>query len=140
MPIIVGGSGPTRTPTIAARYATEFNIGFQPEAVIGEKFDNVRRICVEQGRDPQSLKLSVALPTLVGADERALATRAKAAGTTIDEMRDDVNIVGSADEVTAKVERLAALGAERVYFQLMDMRDLDQLEYLGTEVLPQLPR
>ncbi len=53
VPIIVGGSGPTRTPTIAARYATEFNIGFQPEAVIGEKFDNVRRICVEQGRDPQ---------------------------------------------------------------------------------------
>ncbi len=82
----------------------------------------------------------MALPTLVGADERDLATRAKAAGTTIDEMRDDVNIVGSADEVTAKVERLAALGAERVYFQLMDMRDLDQLEYLGTEVLPQLPR
>ncbi|MDF2492507.1 MAG: F420-dependent oxidoreductase, partial [Microbacterium sp.] len=38
------------------------------------------------------------------------------------------------------VERLQALGAQRVYFQLMDMRDLDQLDYLGAEVLPHLPR
>ncbi|MBN9182053.1 MAG: FAD-dependent monooxygenase, partial [Microbacterium sp.] len=37
-------------------------------------------------------------------------------------------------------ERLRALGATRIYFQLLDIRDLDQLAYLGTEVLPGLPR
>jgi len=31
------------------------------------------------------------------------------------------------------------LGAERIYFQLLNPRDLDLIEYLGQEVLPLLP-
>ena len=50
------------------------------------------------------------------------------------------NICGDATEVVAKVGRLIDLGAQRVYFQTVDMRDLDQTAYLGDEVLPQLPR
>lgn len=50
------------------------------------------------------------------------------------------NICGDATEVAAKVGRLIDLGAQRVYFQTVDMRDLDQTAYLGDEVLPQLPR
>lgn len=40
----------------------------------------------------------------------------------------------------AKVGRLAELGAQRIYFQTVDMRDLDQTAYLGADVLPLLPR
>jgi hypothetical protein len=47
---------------------------------------------------------------------------------------------GDATEITAKVGRLIDLGAQRIYFQTVDMRDLDQTAYLGDEVLPQLPR
>ncbi|GAA5026018.1 LLM class F420-dependent oxidoreductase [Microbacterium fluvii] len=140
VPVIVGGGGPKRTPAIAARFATEFNIGFQPEDVVAEKFAGVQAACREIGRDPQSLTLSVALPTLAGATEADLARRAEAIGDSIDTFRGDVNITGGRDEIVAKVERLRALGAQRVYFQLMDIRDLDQVDYLGSEVLPHLPR
>jgi len=140
VPVIVGGGGPKRTPELAARFATEFNIGFQSEPVIAEKFAGVRGACERVGRDPGSLKLSVALPTLAAASPSELDRRAANVGRTVDELRGDVNIVGGRDEIVAKVERLVALGAQRVYFQLMDLQDVSHVEYLGAEVLPHLPR
>jgi F420-dependent oxidoreductase-like protein len=140
VPVIVGGGGPKRTPALAARFATEFNIGFQSEAVVAEKFAGVRAACERIGREPDDLKLSVALPTLAGRTETDLQWRAQAIGEDLDTFRGEVNITGGVDEIVAKVVRLRELGADRLYFQLMDMRDLEQLEYLGTDVLPHLPR
>jgi F420-dependent oxidoreductase-like protein len=140
VPVIIGGAGVKRTPELAARYATEFNIGFRPEDEIAASFARVRAACEAIGRDPETLKLSVALTTVAGPDEATLRRRAEASGRTLDEMRDGANIVGGAGEIADKVGRLAALGADRVYFQLMDLRDVDQVEYLAAEVLPLLPR
>ncbi|MDL9978925.1 LLM class F420-dependent oxidoreductase [Microbacterium candidum] len=131
VPVIVGGDGPVRTPALAARYATEFNIGFESEEVIAAAFARVRAACGRIDRDPSTLKLSVALPTLAAPDEATLTRRAGAIGRPLDAFRDGVNIAGDADVIRAKVERLEELGAERVYFQLMDMRDLEQVAYLG---------
>lgn len=139
LPLIVGGGGPRRTPELAARFASEFNIGFVGEDEIARRFAGVRAACAAAGRDPETLKLSVALPTVVGSDDAAIAARAAAIGGE-HRLRREVDVVGGVDDVVAKVERLRALGARRVYFQLLDARDLDQLEYLGAEVLPQLPR
>jgi F420-dependent oxidoreductase-like protein len=140
VPIIVGGGGPRRTPEIAARFATEFNIGFRPEFEIAEAFARVREACERIDRDPATLKLSVALPTIAAPDEKTLSRRAEAVGRSLDQFRDGTNICGDATEIVAKVGRLIDLGAQRVYFQTVDMRDLDQTAYLGEEVLPQLPR
>jgi F420-dependent oxidoreductase-like protein len=140
VPLIIGGGGPRRTPGLAARYATEFNIGFRPEAEIADAFARVRAACERIDRDPSTMKLSVALPTIAGPDEATLARRAAATGRPLDEFRNGTNICGDADEIAAKVARLADLGARRIYFQTVDMRDLDQTAYLGAEVLPLLPR
>ncbi|GAB2843914.1 LLM class F420-dependent oxidoreductase [Microbacterium insulae] len=140
MPVIVGGAGPKRTPELAARFATEFNIGFRSESEIAERFAGVRDACERIGRDPATLQLSVALPTLAAPTEDGLARRAAAIGRTVDELHPDVNIVGARAEIAAKVERLVALGADRVYFQLLDLQDVEQVEYLGADVLPHLPR
>jgi F420-dependent oxidoreductase-like protein len=140
VPVIVGGGGPRRTPRIAAAYATEYNIGFRPEHEIAGAFHRVRGACEDVGRDPATLKLSVALPTIAGDDDATLARRAQATGTTLDAFRNDTNICGTPTEIAAKVERLAALGAQRVYLQTLDMRDLEHVEYLGAEVLGLLPR
>jgi len=137
VPVIVGGGGVKRTPALAARFATEFNIGFQPDDVIAEKFAGVRAACEAADRDPASLKLSVALPTLVGVSESELSRRAAAIGRDAAAVRGDDVIAGTPDEVVAKVARLAVLGAQRVYFQLPDQRDLEHLELLGS-LLPQL--
>lgn len=138
VPVIVGGNGPRRTPAIAAQYATEFNIGFQPEQVIAERIRVVSAACEQIGRDPKSMKFSVALPTFVGAADADVARRAEAVGRTFEDVHDEVNVVGASDQIAAKVDRLRSLGVDRVHFQLLDLRDLDQLEYLGAEALPQL--
>lgn len=140
VPVIVGGGGPKRTPALAARYATEFNIGFVSEDVVAEKFAVVRAACESIDRDPATLKLSVALPTIVGADDAEIARRTAAIGQSRERFDNGANIIGTPEEVAAKVERLRALGAERVYFQLMDLRDIDHADQVGAEVLPLLPR
>lgn len=140
VPVIVGGGGPRRTPALAARFATEYNIGFVSEDVVAEKFAVVRAACEEAGRDPGTLKLSVALPTILGADDRALERRAAAIGQTRAQFDNGANLIGSADEIAAKVERLRAVGADRVYFQLLDLRDVEHADEIGTDLLPLLPR
>ncbi|HEX4443785.1 MAG TPA: LLM class F420-dependent oxidoreductase [Galbitalea sp.] len=135
IPIIVGGGGAQRTPAIAARFASEYNIGFVDERTIAEKFAGVRRACEDAGRDPDSIIYSVALPTQIGSDERDYLRRAA------DRDRDPVefrshNIAGTPGEALEKLARLAALGAGRVYLQTEIVSDLEQIELLGTEVLP----
>jgi hypothetical protein len=75
----------------------------------------------------------------VGASTADLERHAAAIGTTVDAFANDANVFGTAQQAIDKVGRVAELGAGRLYFQILDMRDLDQLEYLGTEVLPHLP-
>ncbi|KZE43214.1 LLM class F420-dependent oxidoreductase [Microbacterium sp. T32] len=140
VPVIVGGGGPKRTPALAARFATEFNIGFVAEDVVAEKFAVVRAACEDIGRDPASLKFSVALPTIVGADDAAIERRAAAIGQTRAQFDNGANLIGRPEQIAEKVERLRALGAERVYFQLLDLRDVDHADEVGAELLPLLPR
>ncbi|MEV8239921.1 LLM class F420-dependent oxidoreductase [Microbacterium testaceum] len=140
VPVIVGGGGPKRTPALAARYATEFNIGFVAEDVVAEKFAVVRAACEDIDRDPASLKLSVALPTIVGADDAEIERRLAAIGQSREQFDNGANIIGTPDEVIEKVGRLRDLGASRVYFQLLDLRDVDHADQIGTDVVPHLPR
>ena len=140
LPVIVGGGGPRRTPALAARFATEFNIGFVAEEIVAEKFAGVRAACEQVERDPATLKLSVALPTIVGADDSAIERRLAAIGQTRQQFDNGANLIGRPDGIASKVERLRALGAGRVYFQLLDLRDVEHADEIGTDLLPLLPR
>ncbi|MDQ1175119.1 F420-dependent oxidoreductase-like protein [Microbacterium testaceum] len=140
VPVIVGGGGPKRTPALAARYATEFNIGFVAEDVVAEKFRVVRQACESIGRDPETLQLSVALPTIVGVDDAEIERRVAAIGQTRAQFDNGANLIGSPTQIAEKVEHLCALGASRVYFQLLDLRDVEHADLVGAELLPLLPR
>lgn len=137
VPVIIGGAGPRRTPAIAARFATEFNIGFRSEDTIAETFDGVRRACERIGRDPATLRTSVALPTVVASNDADYLRRLAAIGANADTFA-EVNIAGSPDAAVEKILRLRELGADRVYLQLVDLRDLDHVELVAAEVLPHL--
>ncbi len=49
-----------------------------------------------------------------------------------------MNIAGSPAAAVEKLLRLRELGADRVYLQLVDLRDLEHLELIAAEVLPHL--
>jgi F420-dependent oxidoreductase-like protein len=51
VPLIIGGGGAKRTPTLAARYATEFNIGFVGPDAVSAAYERVRAAC-DAGASP----------------------------------------------------------------------------------------
>jgi F420-dependent oxidoreductase-like protein len=136
-PIIVGGHGPKRTPRLAARYAAEFNVGFSSVAETGAQFGRVREACQAAGRDPGSLIYSAAHLTCCGRDDAEFARRAAAIGRDVAELR-DIGLTGSPAEVVDKIGQFAEHGASRIYLQILDLHDLDHLELLATEVMPQV--
>jgi alkanesulfonate monooxygenase SsuD/methylene tetrahydromethanopterin reductase-like flavin-dependent oxidoreductase (luciferase family) len=80
---------------------------------------------------------SVAQVICVGRTEADLRRRAEVLGRELEELRAD-GLVGTPAEVVAKLGEFAETGASRVYLQLMDLSDVDQLELFAIEVAPQL--
>ncbi len=137
IPIIVGGSGKKRTPRLAARYASEFNVPFAPAAENARLFAGVRAACEEAGRDPSSLVYSSALVLCVGKDEAEIARRAASIGREVAELREH-GVAGTPAEAVDTLGRYAEAGAQRVYLQVLDLADLDHLDLVAAEVAPQL--
>jgi F420-dependent oxidoreductase-like protein len=135
LPVVIGGKGKRRTPELAARYAAEYNVPFDTPEVVAECFDRARRACEDAGRDPASLVLSCAQTLAVGGDDAEVRRRADASGNDLDWVR-SAGLAGSPAEVVDKVGRLADLGASRVYLQVLDLADLDQLRLVAAEVSP----
>jgi F420-dependent oxidoreductase-like protein len=137
-PVIVGGHGPKRTPALAARFATEFNVGFSSPDVTAAQFERVAAACREIGRDPADLVLSAAQTVAVGRDDAEVANRCVTIGRKVDELRVD----GLAGTVAEVVDRLGQwrdkTGITRIYLQLLDLADIDQIELIASEVVPQL--
>jgi F420-dependent oxidoreductase-like protein len=137
-PVVVGGKGKRRTPELAARFADEYNVPpFATEEVAAACIDRVRRACAAAGRDPATLTLSVAQTLAVGRDEAEVRRRAAAVDDDVDSLR-RTGLGGTVGEVVDKLGRLGELGASRVYLQVLDLTDLDHLELVAAEVLPQL--
>ncbi len=130
VPVIVGGGGPKRTPELAARFATEFNIGFVPDIEVRAAFDRVREACERLDRDPSTLKLSVAQPTVVGESESEFLRRADQFGADPEQLRTR-NLGGTRAEVEDRLGRLRELGADRVYLQQMVLDDSDHLALIA---------
>jgi len=134
-PVIVGGTGPRRTPALAARFAAEYNVPFADLATTERQFARVGRACEEAGRDPDSLVRSNALTVCVGADEAELERRAAAIGQPLEELRAEA-LAGTPSEVVDTLRRYAALGSQRAYLQVLDVHDLDHLDLIAAEVMP----
>lgn len=137
IPLIVGGRGPRRTPALAARFATEFNTGFDTPDVVAQRFERVRAACREIGRDPAELTYSVALETLTGRDDAEVRARAGRLGVDPAE-RAGNGLVGTPEQVVDRIGAYAEAGATRVYLQMWDLADLDHIELVAAEVMPRL--
>jgi F420-dependent oxidoreductase-like protein len=137
LPVIIGGGGKRRTPALAARYADEFNAAFRSAEGAAELFGRVRTACEAIGRDPDAIDLSAAQIVCCGKDEAELARRAEAIGRDLTELRDN-GLAGTPSEVVEKIAAFAEAGATKLYLQVLDLEDLDHLELIASEVLPQV--
>ncbi|MGW5671683.1 LLM class F420-dependent oxidoreductase [Micromonospora sp. NPDC003776] len=139
-PVIIGGRGPKRTPELAARYADEFNMPFKTVAETAAAYQRVREACERAGRDASGrapLVLSAGVVVAIGrtdaeAQRRAAPLHVKSA------LPPEDPVVGSPAQLVDRLGEFAAIGATRVHLRLIDFDDLDHLELIAAEVLPQL--
>ncbi|SBT47725.1 LLM class F420-dependent oxidoreductase [Micromonospora auratinigra] len=139
-PVIVGGRGPRRTPELAARYADEFNMPFKSVTETAAAYRRVREVSerigrADSGRAP--LVLSAGVVVAIGrtdaeAQRRAAPLHVKSA------LPPEDPVVGSPAQLVDRLGEFAAIGAGRVHLRLIDFDDLDHLELIAAEVLPQL--
>ncbi|HEX4253467.1 MAG TPA: LLM class F420-dependent oxidoreductase [Streptosporangiaceae bacterium] len=136
-PVILGGAGPRRTPRLAARYADEFNMGFRDLAETEAGFGRVRDACTAAGRDPGSMRYSAAQTVICGQDDAELARRASAIGWRPGDVGTQ-GISGTPAQVVDTIGQFGQAGADTIYLQVLDLSDLDHLELLAADVLPQV--
>ncbi len=135
-PILIGGGGKVRTPQLAARFADEFNMPFNGLEATSTQFDRVREAC-ERGGRRDAIILSAAQVLCVGEDESEIERRAQRVGRDVAELR-AIGLAGTVREVVAKIQEFAAIGAQRMYLQVLDLSDLDHLGLVAEQVLPQV--
>ncbi|MGX7698390.1 LLM class F420-dependent oxidoreductase [Gordonia polyisoprenivorans] len=84
-----------------------------------------------------ALTYSVALVLCCGRSEDELSRRAQAIGRDVAELRAN-GAAGTPDEVVETISRFRDIGVSRVYLQVLDLADLDHLELVAKEVVPQI--
>jgi len=137
-PIIIGGAGAKRTPALAAQFAAEFNIPFAPLEMAQTQFERVASAVADAGRPAESMTYSAAFVLCAGRDEQQIARRAGAIGRDVEELRSNSPLVGTPAEIADKLGPYLQIGVERVYLQVLDMSDLDHVDFFAAEVVPQL--
>lgn len=137
-PVLIGGAGKKRTPALAARFASEFNLPFVDAGTAAERFARVEDACREIGRDPAEITRSAALVACVGKDDAEVARRAAAIGRDPQELRGN-GVAGTPAEVVQRIgEWRERTGVTRVYLQILDLSDLAHIEFIASDVVPQL--
>lgn len=155
------------TLDLIARRADVWNSMPAGLEVLGQKISRVERACAERGRDPQTLVKTLETQVLIyedRADAERLFARFDALSRrypTGDAMADVVKfvqegnphlggqrsldryydefLIGTPDEVLAKLIAYRKLGIEEVICWFMDFPTLTSMQLMATVVMPQLP-
>ena len=133
---IIGGSGPVKTPTLAGRYADEYNHFTTTPQTLGPKIQVMRQSAEAAGRDPDAIKVSVMGPALVGVDDDSYQEKLGAAAATRDITPAELESkwldmgfpVGSADRARSIVAGLEDVGVDLFYAQHLDFDDMDGMK------------
>ena len=135
-PIVVGGNGPIRTLPLAAKYASEWNGVYLKPEQFKERMVRLDALLEAEGRSTDSLARTVMHRAIIGKTEQEAL--AKFPDADIEALKARGVMIGDPSQVTAGLNALAEAGVERVDLQWLDMDDMDGLELISSQVMPQL--
>lgn len=125
MPIIIGGGGMKRTPTLAGRFADEYNMFVTDLETLGQRLAVMRAAAEDAGRDPGDIQVSMVTAPVVAEDEdgvtAALTARATDRNMELAEYREFLatrNVPhGTPDQLSEQYRALRDAGVGRIYLQ-----------------------
>jgi alkanesulfonate monooxygenase SsuD/methylene tetrahydromethanopterin reductase-like flavin-dependent oxidoreductase (luciferase family) len=134
VPIVIGGSGMKKTPTMAGLFADEYNMFVTDAESLERRLEVMRRAAVEADRDPEAIRISIAGPAIVADTEQEyrdlLAERGARRDLSADEYEaflGERNVPrGTLDTAGEAIEAYAALGVSRFYLQ--EFKALDEID------------
>ncbi|MEV8512897.1 LLM class F420-dependent oxidoreductase [Dactylosporangium sp. NPDC051484] len=140
-PVIIGGKGPKRTPKLAARYGDEFNVPFSSLADTDAQYARVVEAIEREGRDGRApIVFSFTQTIVCGRTEAEVRRRAESVGLDPNGPRErGGQLYGTPERIAEQLLDFVKAGASRAFLQVLDMRDLEHLELIATEVAPLLP-
>jgi alkanesulfonate monooxygenase SsuD/methylene tetrahydromethanopterin reductase-like flavin-dependent oxidoreductase (luciferase family) len=147
-PLLIGGAGEKRTLKLVAKYAAEWNCTNQPPDAYAGKVAALERHCEAEGRDPATIRRSMMMFAMLGANEKELDRVAQRMmrvlgapeGATASEYREGAKargmLVGGVDEVVDLLGRLGELGLQEVEFQHFVFDEDDVPQFIAAELRP----
>ncbi len=134
--LIVGGSGPHKTPALAGTHADEYNPFVGRPDEIAPKVERLRSAAQDAGRDPNSIAVSVMGPVLTGRDERSYRDRLVKMAAARDRDPDEFEQrwadhgipIGPPSRVRDTIAALESVGVSKYYLQHFDLTDLSNLD------------
>ena len=129
IPIIIGGGGKVKTPTLAGKYSEEFNIYAGPKETLENSINLFKSVADENNRNIDTLEITTACPPVVGLTkesvDNSLITAAKALIQPEDEIaknwQERSYLYGTPEDVVKTLSMWQEVGIEAVYLQLLDL-------------------
>lgn len=143
LPVIVGGTGKKKTPTLAGQYSNEYNQSPRPASILADNIETMRRAAAEAGRNPDEIECSVMGSVLVGRTDESfrtyLETAAEARNSSAEELEERFVTagmpVGTPERVQETLRSWESAGITKFYVRHMELDDLglldEKLETLG---------
>jgi len=152
IPLVIGGSGPGATLPLVARYADEWNLTTPAVELYRERDQRLAELCTEIGRDPRTIRRSVAVGCLIGSDLADLDARARRLQRLVPPLAHALQgreglpaaaaslgwVAGTPPQIVAALRPLADAGVELAILGHYDHTDQAALELIASEVLPAL--
>jgi F420-dependent oxidoreductase-like protein len=131
LPILVGGSGLTKTLRTVARHADAWNTAGDP-ATLQTYLDALAAHCADAGRDMSEIELTISFPTIIR-DTVEAAQAARDAQLAFNGMTDGGGVpllLGSPEQIAETLRPYLALGFETVIVRMpapFDRETIDRL-------------
>ena len=136
-PILIGGNGPKKTLPLVARFADEWNAVYIDLESYKERRALLTEYLEADGRAAADIKYSLMTRVIYRRTQAQLDSVLHANGITDDTLREGKMIIGTANEVIDQISARAEAGVERFMLQWMELDDMQNLELLARDVLPQ---
>jgi alkanesulfonate monooxygenase SsuD/methylene tetrahydromethanopterin reductase-like flavin-dependent oxidoreductase (luciferase family) len=129
--LMVGGSGPEKTPALAGTYADEYNHFAIAPSDLAVKIDKVRKAALAAGRDPEGITMSVMGPAVLASTETGFSTliadAARFRNVTVEALTErwqKAGIpMGTPEQAAPAFAAYEQAGISKYYLQWLDLSD-----------------